>query len=33
MVTAVPGHRWSVQTHIEDVRNDEMIRRAAEMFG
>ena len=27
------GHRWSVQTHIEDVSNDEMIRRAAEMFG
>jgi PhnB protein len=25
------GHRWSVNTHIEDVPPDEMQRRAAEM--
>jgi PhnB protein len=24
------GHRWSVATHIEDVPDDEMMRRAAE---
>lgn len=27
------GHRWSVSTHIEDVPNEEMARRAAEQFG
>lgn len=27
------GHRWNVATRIEDVSNDEMLRRAAEMFG
>ena len=26
------GHRWSVATHIEDVPEDEMARRAAEMM-
>jgi PhnB protein len=24
------GHRWNVATHIEDVPEDEMMRRAAE---
>jgi len=24
------GHRWNVATHIEDVPDDEMMRRAAE---
>ena len=27
------GHRWSVATHIEDVDPDEMVRRAADLFG
>jgi PhnB protein len=27
------GHRWSVQTNIEDVAPEEMARRAAEMGG
>lgn len=27
------GHRWSVATHIEDVSEDEMARRAAEAMG
>jgi len=26
------GHRWNVATHIEDVPEDEMMRRAAEMM-
>jgi PhnB protein len=26
------GHRWSLATHIEDVPEDEMQRRMAEMF-
>jgi PhnB protein len=26
------GHRWSVATHIEDVPDDEMMRRAAEVM-
>ncbi len=26
------GHRWGVQTHIEDVDDDELDRRAAEMM-
>lgn len=26
------GHRWSVATHVEDVPEDEMARRAAEMM-
>jgi PhnB protein len=25
------GHRWNVATHVEDVPEDEMMRRAAEM--
>ena len=25
------GHRWTIQTHIEDVSPEEMGRRAAEM--
>ncbi|MAD74725.1 MAG: glyoxalase [Rheinheimera sp.] len=27
------GHRWMLSTHIEDVTDDEIARRAAEMFG
>ena len=27
------GHRWTVSTHIEDVSHEDVIRRAAEMFG
>ncbi len=27
------GHRWNVATHIEDVSHEDVIRRAAEMFG
>lgn len=27
------GHRWSVATHIEDVSEEEMAKRAAELFG
>jgi len=27
------GHRWSLATHVEDVPEDEMARRAAEMMG
>jgi len=27
------GHRWSVATHIEDVSEDEIARRAAEVMG
>ena len=27
------GHRWSVNTHIEDVDDEELDRRAAEMMG
>ncbi len=26
------GHRWNVATHIEDVPEEEMMRRAAEMM-
>ncbi len=26
------GHRWNVQTHVEDVSPDEMAKRAAEMM-
>jgi PhnB protein len=27
------GHRWNVATHIEDISEEEMLRRAAEMGG
>jgi PhnB protein len=27
------GHRWDVASHVEDVPEDEMMRRAAEMGG
>jgi PhnB protein len=27
------GHRWNVATHVEDVAEDEMMRRAAEIGG
>ena len=27
------GHRWSVASHVEDVDEDELDRRAAEMMG
>jgi PhnB protein len=27
------GHRWSVATHVEDVSEEEMNRRAEEMMG
>ncbi len=27
------GHRWNVATHVEDVAEDEMLRRAAEVGG
>ena len=27
------GHRWSIATHIEDVPDDEMARRATEAMG
>jgi PhnB protein len=27
------GHRWSLQTHIEDVAPEEMMRRAAAVMG
>jgi PhnB protein len=27
------GHRWNVATHVEDVAEDEMVRRAAEIGG
>ena len=27
------GHKWTVATHIEDVSDDEVRRRAAKMFG
>lgn len=27
------GHRWAVMTHIEDVPDDEIRRRAAQMMG
>ena len=27
------GHRWSIATHIEDLTDEEMIRRAAELGG
>jgi PhnB protein len=26
------GHRWSVATHVEDVSDEEMRRRAAEVM-
>ncbi|MDX3773519.1 VOC family protein [Chromatiaceae bacterium AAb-1] len=27
------GHRWMISTHIEDVSEQEMAKRAAELFG
>jgi PhnB protein len=27
------GHRWNVATHVEDIAEDEMLRRAAEIGG
>jgi PhnB protein len=27
------GHRWNVATHVEDVSEEEMVRRAAEIGG
>jgi PhnB protein len=27
------GHRWNVATHVEDVAEDEMLRRAAKLSG
>jgi PhnB protein len=27
------GHRWNIATHVEDVSEDEMLRRAAEIGG
>jgi PhnB protein len=27
------GHRWSVATHVEDISEEEMVRRAAEIGG
>ena len=27
------GHRWSIATHIEDVPQDELLRRAEDLFG
>jgi PhnB protein len=27
------GHRWNVATHVEDITEDEMLRRAAEIGG
>jgi PhnB protein len=27
------GHRWNVATHVEDISEDEMVRRAAELGG
>jgi PhnB protein len=27
------GHRWNVATHVEDLTEDEMLRRAAEVGG
>jgi PhnB protein len=27
------GHRWGLAEHVEDVPHDEMVRRAAELFG
>ena len=27
------GHKWSVATHVEDVPEDEMMKRAAEALG
>ena len=27
------GHRWNVATHVEDISEDEMSRRAAELAG
>lgn len=27
------GHRWNVATHVEDIPEDEMMRRAAEIGG
>ncbi len=26
------GHKWAIATHIEDVPNDEIARRAQKMF-
>jgi PhnB protein len=27
------GHRWGLAQHVEDVSDDEVVRRAAELFG
>jgi PhnB protein len=27
------GHRWNVATHVEDISEEEMVRRAAEIGG
>jgi PhnB protein len=27
------GHEWALSTHVEDVSQEEMDRRAAKMFG
>jgi PhnB protein len=27
------GHRWGLAQHLEDVPHDEIVRRAAELFG
>jgi len=27
------GHGWAIATHVEDVPPEEMMRRAAELFG
>jgi PhnB protein len=27
------GHGWAVASHVEDVTREEMMRRAAELFG
>ncbi|MFZ1925695.1 MAG: VOC family protein [Solirubrobacteraceae bacterium] len=27
------GHRWNVATHVEDISEEEMVRRASEMGG
>ena len=32
-VTDPFGHKWSIATHIEDVPQDEVERRAAKLFG
>jgi PhnB protein len=27
------GHRWGMAQHLEDVAHEEVVRRAAELFG